>query len=247
VAERRPDVVLDIDMPRLGGFEVCRRLKRAPDTRLLPVLVLTGTGAADARLRAWELGADEFLTKPFRTLEVAARCRSLLRQKEMVDALDSVESVVLALARALEAKSPYTHGHSDRVTRYALALAGRLGLGGTEVEVLRRGAALHDIGKIRTPDAILDKPGLLTPGEYEAVKKHPAEGARIVEPLRSAQDVIPLIRWHHERLDGKGYPDGLTGGAIPLVVRFCRWRTYTTPLRASGRTARPCRTGGAGR
>ena len=106
VAERRPDlVVLDADMPEVGGFEVCRRLKTNPDTRLLPVLILTGSGAPDARLRAWELGADEFLTKPFQALEVAARCRSLLRQKELVDALDSAESVVFALVRAIEAKA----------------------------------------------------------------------------------------------------------------------------------------------
>jgi putative two-component system response regulator len=220
VAEDRPDlVVLDLDMPRVGGFEVCRRLKATPDTRLLPVLVLTGTGATAARLRVWELGADEFLTKPFQTLEVSARCRSLLRQKELVDALDSAESVVFALARAIEAKSSYTHGHSGRVTRYVHALGERLDLGPAEADVLRRGAILHDIGKISTPDAILDKPGPLTPGEYEVVKRHPAEGARIVESLRSARDVVPLIRWHHERMDGKGYPDGRVGGATPLLVR----------------------------
>jgi len=182
--------------------------------------VLTGTGAADARLRAWELGADEFLTKPFQTLEVAARCRSLLRQKELVDALDSAASVVFALARAIEAKSPFTHGHSGRVARLALALAARLGLGEADADVLRRGAALHDLGKISISDAILDKPGRLTPEEFEVVKRHPAEGARIVEPLRSTRDVIPLIRWHHERMDGAGYPDGLTGGDIPPLVRI---------------------------
>jgi putative two-component system response regulator len=239
VAEGRPDlVILDIDMPRVGGFEVCRRLKTAPETRLLPILVLTGTGAADARLRAWELGADEFLTKPFQAPEVAARCRSLLRQKELVDALDSAESVVFALARAIEAKSPYTHGHSGRVTRYALSLAERLGFGETEAAVLRRGAVLHDIGKISTPDAILDKPGRLTPEEFEVVKRHPAEGARIVEPLHSARDVLPLIRWHHERMDGKGYPDGLTGGAIPLPVRVLAVADVYDAL-ASDRPYRP--------
>lgn len=220
VAEHRPDlVILDVDMPRMDGFEVCRRLKGARATRLLPVLVLTGVGAADARSQLWELGADEFLTKPFRNLEVAARCRSLLRQKDLIDALDSAESVVFALARAIEAKSPYTHGHSGRVTRYALALAEQLDLREPESDVLRRGAILHDIGKISTPDAILDKPGPLTPEEYEVVKRHPVDGARIVESLRSARVVVPLIRWHHERMDGEGYPDGLTGGAIPLPVR----------------------------
>ena len=221
VAEARPDlVILDLDMPSMGGFEVCRRLKAAPDTRLLPILVLTGTGEADARLRAWELGADEFLSKPFQTVELMARCRSLLRHKELVDALDSAESVVFALARAIEAKSPYTHGHTVRVTRYALALAAQLGVEEADLENLRRGAILHDIGKISTPDAVLDKPGRLTPAEYEVVRRHPADGVRIVEPLRSARGVVPLIRWHHERLDGTGYPDALSGDAIPRLVRI---------------------------
>jgi putative two-component system response regulator len=162
----------------------------------------------------------------------------LLRQKELVDALDSAESVVFALARAIEAKSRYTHGHSGRVTRYALSLAERLGFGATEIEVLCRGAVLHDIGKISTPDIILDKPGRLTSEEFEVVKRHPAEGARIVEPLRSAQDVIPLIRWHHERMDGNGYPDGLMGDAIPLLVRVLSVADVYDAL-ASDRPYRP--------
>jgi putative two-component system response regulator len=152
-------------------------------------------------------------------LDVTARCRSLLRQKDLVEALDSAESVVFALARTLEAKSPYTHGHAGRVTEYALALAGRLGFDEAASDVLRRGAVLHDIGKIRTPDSILDKPGPLTAAEFDVIKRHPVDGARIVEPLRSAREVIPLIRWHHERLDGTGYPDGLVRGAIPPLVR----------------------------
>ena len=221
VATRRPDlIILDVDMPHVGGFEVCRRLKLAPETRLLPILILTGTGAANARLRAWELGADEFLTKPFQTLEVAARCRSLLRQKELVDGLDSAESVVFTLARAIEAKSQFTHGHSDRVTQYAITLAKQIGIGEADLDILRRGAALHDIGKISTPDAILDKPGSLSPEEFDVIKRHPADGARIVEPLRSARDILPLIRWHHERINGTGYPDGLVGNAIPHLVRI---------------------------
>jgi len=221
VATRRPDlIILDVDMPHVGGFEVCRRLKLAPETRLLPILILTGTGAANARLRAWELGADEFLTKPFQTLEVAARCRSLLRQKELVDGLDSAESVVFTLARVIEAKSQFTHGHSDRVTQYAITLAKQIGIGEADLDILRRGAALHDIGKISTPDAILDKPGSLSPEEFDVIKRHPADGARIVEPLRSARDILPLIRWHHERINGTGYPDGLVGNAIPHLVRI---------------------------
>ncbi len=239
VAARHPDlIILDVDMPQVGGFEVCRRLKLAPETRLLPILILTGTGAANARLRAWELGADEFLTKPFQTLEVAARCRSLLRQKELVDGLDSAESVVFTLARAIEAKSSFTHGHSDRVTQYAITLAKQIGISEADLDILRRGAALHDIGKISTPDAILDKPGSLTPEEFDVIKRHPADGARIVEPLRSARDILPLIRWHHERINGTGYPDGLAGDAISQLVRILSVADVYDAL-ASDRPYRP--------
>ncbi len=247
VAERRPDlVILDIDMPQLSGFEVCRRLKSDPRTRLIPILVLTGAAVHD-RVRAWELGADEFLTKPFESLEVAARCRSLLHQKDLVDALDSAASVVFALTGIIEAKSPYTHGHSGRVTQYAVLLAERIGIGEGDFDVLRRGAALHDIGKISTPDVILNKPGRLTAQEYETIKRHPADGAKIVEPLRSAWDVIPLIRWHHERMDGMGYPDGLMGGTIPLLVRVLSVADTYDALASERPTGRPCRTSAAGR
>jgi putative two-component system response regulator len=220
VAETPPDlIVLDLDMPGLDGFEVCRRVKADPATRLIPVVIVTGWEGFAAKLRAWELGADDFLSKPYQGVEVRARCRSLLRLKRLIDDLDSAEAVVFALARAVEAKSPYTRGHSDRVTEYALALADELGVSAADREVVRKGAVLHDLGKLNIPDAILDKPGKLTPEEYAVVKQHPLQGVHIVEPLRSIRDAVPLIRWHHERLDGRGYPDGLFGGAIPLLAR----------------------------
>ena len=216
-----PDLILlDLDMPRLGGYEVCRAFKSDPRTRLIPVVIITGRSEAEGRLRAWELGADDFLTKPFQVADVAARCKALLRVKDLVDELDSAQTVMFALARTVEAKSLYTQGHTDRVTAYAMALAARIGLPEGVRETLRRGASLHDIGKIAIPDAILDKPGKLTAEEFGIVKKHPDDGARIVEPLKSIRDTIPLIRWHHERLDGRGYPDELFGGAIPLSVRI---------------------------
>jgi putative two-component system response regulator len=220
VALRAPDLILlDVGLPTLSGDEVCRRLKRDPATRLIPVIIVTAQGEARAKLDAWEYGADDFLTKPFHLVEVTARCRSLVRLKRLVEERDSAEAVVYALARAVEAKSPYTHGHSERVMRYALRLARALGLGEEQREVLRKGALLHDIGKISVPDAILNKPGSLSDAEFELVKGHAAQGAHIVEPLHSVRDAVPLIRWHHERLDGRGYPDGLRGAEIPLLVR----------------------------
>jgi putative two-component system response regulator len=207
-------------MPRLNGFEVCRELKQQPATRLVPILMITGRSAYEARLQAWEKGADDFLSKPFQRVEVIARCRSLLRVKRLVDALDSAETVVFAFARAVEAKSVYTHGHSDRVKAYAHILAERLGIGEHERAVLHRGALLHDLGKMSIPDVVLDKPGPLSAEEYDLVKQHPLQGVRILESLRSVREALPLVRWHHERLDGRGYPDGLMGGSIPLLVRI---------------------------
>jgi putative two-component system response regulator len=238
-AEFQPDLVLlDLDLPQLGGYEVCRRLKQDPATRLLPVLILTGQSSSEARVRAWDLGADDFLTKPFQPVDVRARCRSLLRLKGLVDELDSAQAVVFAFARAVEAKSPYTQGHAARVTTYALALAELVGVSAPDREVLRKGAVLHDIGKIWVPDAILNKPGPLNAEEFELVKQHPLQGVRIVEPLRSIRDAIPLIRWHHERPDGRGYPDGLAGEAIPLLVRILSVADVYDAL-ASARPYRP--------
>jgi putative two-component system response regulator len=221
VTARPPDLILtDLDMPRLDGYELCRWIKSNPATRLIPVVVITGQHESSARLRAWELGADEFLTKPFHTVEVLARCRALLRLKQLLDELESAETVIFSLARALEAKSPYTWGHSERVTQHVLALARQLGLSDADQMILWKGAILHDIGKIGIPDAILNKPGRLTPEEFALIQSHPLAGVRIVESLRSLQDVIPLIRWHHERMDGGGYPDGLFAATIPLLARI---------------------------
>lgn len=221
VQEAPPDLVLlDLDLPHLNGFEVCRRLKSDPTTRFIPIVILTAESGSPAKLQAWELGADDFLAKPFDCVEVAARCRSLLRVKRLLDELDSAEAVLFALARAVEAKSPYTQGHAQRVATYSVALAEATGIATAECEWLRKGALLHDIGKISVPDALLEKAGPLTAAEYDLVKQHTIQGARIVEPLHSIRHTVPMIRWHHERLDGHGYPDGLHGDQIPLLVRL---------------------------
>ncbi len=168
-----PDLILlDLGLPRIDCFEVYRRLKTEPNHGALPILILTGSAVDAPRLQ----GADDFLHKPLRPAQVLARCHSLLRTKRLVEAHEPAESVVFALARAVEAKSPYTSGHSDRVTGYALAVAERIGLGVHEREVLWRGALLHDLGKMSIPDAVLDKVGPLTPPEYELVKQHPVQG-----------------------------------------------------------------------
>jgi putative two-component system response regulator len=220
VEQANPDLVLlDLRLPLLGGQEVCRRLKQNPDTRWIPVVVVTGQDDAQAKLSCWEIGADDFLIKPFQCAEIAVRCRSLLRVKRLIEEFDSAEAVVFAFARAVEAKSPYTHGHSERVQEYALLLAEKAQLAEPDQEMLRKGTLLHDIGKISLPDTILNKPGPLTPDEVHLVRQHTIQGMHIVEPLRSIRSVIPLIRWHHERFDGRGYPDGLAAQSIPAPVR----------------------------
>lgn len=209
--------ILDWMMPGLDGPGVCRRLRAAPP-RGEPtyIIILTSRdGKADV-VAALDAGADDFVSKPFDRDELHAR----LRVGRRIVGLQTGETVVFSFARAVDGKSPYTKGHSDRVTRYALLLADRLGLPAADRAVLRRGATLHDLGKIGVPDAILEKPGPLTPAEYAVVRQHPVRGAAMVEPLESVRDTIPIIRWHHERMDGRGYPDGLAGDAIPLLARI---------------------------
>jgi putative two-component system response regulator len=221
VAEGHPDLILvDLDLARLDGEEVCRQIKSHPSTCYIPIILVTARSGAEARQWAGELGADDFLTKPFQGAEVTARCRSLLRVKNLVDEIDRAEEVVFTIARAVEAKSPFTHGHAQRVAAYALRLATQVGVAGADLEILHKGALLHDVGKISVPDAILHKAELLTSAEYHVIKQHPLQGTRLVEPLRSVRDTLPLIRWHHERLDGTGYPDGLIGHNIPLLARI---------------------------
>ncbi len=220
VAGSDPDLVLlDVAMPGISGLDVLRRLKADPATRLLPVILITGLDAREDRIRGIEAGADDFIPKPFDQAELLARVRSLVRMKQYTDELDRAESVLLALARAVEERDPYTGGHCDRMAAMSRELGERLDLSSRQIRDLERAASLHDIGKITVPDAVLQKTGPLTPDERQAMDAHPEVGERICGDLRSLQDVLPIIRHHHERLDGSGYPDGLQGDEIPYTAR----------------------------
>ena len=208
--------ILDWMMPKMDGLEVCRKVRALHNPEPTYVIILTAKEGKENIVTALEGGADDYLTKPFDRGELRARLQVGLR----IVGLQTSQAVVFAFARAVEAKSPYTQGHAERVTAHALAIAARVGLGAREKETLRQGGLLHDVGKICVPDAILDKPGSLTPEEVTIIRRHPAQGASIVEPLHSMAEIIPLIRWHHERRDGRGYPDGLGGREIPLLVRM---------------------------
>jgi putative two-component system response regulator len=208
--------IIDWLMPKLDGLEVCRRIRALQQPEPPYLMVLTSTTGKKGIIAALDAGADDYVTKPFDRDELQARIRVGLR----LVGLQMSQTVVYAFAQAVEAKSPFTQGHSRRVMNYAVALAQRLNLSTDQRETVRKGALVHDIGKICVPDAILNKPGSLTDEEYAIMKTHPMQGVKMVESLDSLKDVIPLIRSHHERLDGSGYPDGLRGEEIPLLVRL---------------------------
>ncbi len=222
VLERhRPDLLLvDVMMPEMNGFDLCRTVKGRAATRLVPVVLVTSLHASEDRIRGIEAGADDFISKPVHPAELKARARALIRLKRHTDQLEHAEAVLYSLAQSVEAKDPTLKGHSERLARYALALGRVLGLGANDLEALRRGAILHDIGKIGIPDAILGKRDTLTAGEWAVIREHPVIGERICASLQSLRAVLPVIRHHHERWDGRGYPDGLAGRAIPLLARI---------------------------
>jgi putative two-component system response regulator len=221
IAENPPDLVLlDVQMPDMDGFEVCRRIKAGPKGRLLPVVMITALSSTNDRVRALEAGADDFMSKPVERVEVVARVRSALRLKSVYDTLDSAEQVIFALATAVEAKDLYTGGHTHRVAESARYIGTQMGLAEPALDALYRGGIIHDIGKIGVPDAILLKPGPLDADELVLMQAHAVIGESIVRPLRSATNLLPIIRNHHEHFEGGGYPDGLAGERIPRLARI---------------------------
>jgi putative two-component system response regulator len=213
-------VLMDVVMPKLSGYHVCERIKHNKSTRLTPVMLVTALQESDDKIQGINAGADDFLTKPVNPLELQARVRSLVRLKRYTDDLDTAESVIVSLALVIEARDAYTDGHCQRLARYATNLGTALGLSEEQVAALHRGGYLHDIGKIGVPDAILLKTGRLTDAEYQQIKEHTVIGDRLCGELRSLRHVRPIIRHHHERLDGSGYPDGLKGDDIPLLAQI---------------------------
>jgi len=212
--------LLDVMMPGRTGFAVCHEAKSNRATRLIPVVLVTGLNRSVDRIKGIESGADDFLSKPVDRGELMARVRSLLRLKHFTDELESAETVLCSLAISIEAKDPYTVGHCDRLSVFAEALGRRVGLSQEFQIALRRGGIVHDLGKVAVPEHILRKPGPLTPEERRIMEEHPVVGERICAPLKSFRNVLPIIRHHHEKLDGSGYPDGLKGKAIPLTARI---------------------------
>jgi putative two-component system response regulator len=220
VRRERPDLVLlDVVMPGLSGVDVCRELKRSPETCLVPVILISGAQERSTIVAGLEAGADDFLIKPIDAEELYARVRSLMRLKRVTDDLESAESLFLTLGRVIEARDPYTEGHCERLADYATALGRRLELEAADIDALYRGAFLHDIGKIGVPDRVMLKKGRLTAKEYELMKQHPIVGDQLCATVRSLERVRPIVRHHHERIDGRGYPDRLAGERVPLLAQ----------------------------
>ncbi len=213
-------VIVDLMLPEMSGPELCRWMKADRRTQLIPVLMLTNVQGVENEIAGISSGADEFLIKPLHPAVVRTRIRAMLRNKALVDSLEEAETILFALAQTVEQRDVYTVQHCQRLAVASVMLGEALGLSPADLTALHRGGYLHDIGKISIPDAILFKQGLLSEQEWEVMRSHPIRGEEICRPMKSLWPVLPIIRNHHERWDGTGYPDGLAGEDIPLLARI---------------------------
>lgn len=212
-------VLLDKSMPGMDGDEVCRRIRSELKLELLPVIMVTGNNSSDDLSSGLRAGASDFIGKPYLPQELIARLDCAINRKRLTDQLDSAESMLFALARMVEGKDTNTGNHCSRLAHISVVLGQALGLGSEYLMALRRDGVLHDIGKLGIPDSILLKPGKLNEEEWLVMRQHPEIGSRLVKDLKSMQLTLPIIRYHHERWNGTGYPDGLAGENIPLLAR----------------------------
>lgn len=203
-----------------SGLEFCRKIKSSRRTHLIPILIVTSVQGIENEVAGLESGADEFLVKPLQPAVLRTRIRTMLRNKRVVDSLEEAETILFALAQTIEQRDKETGNHCQRLAALSVALGSALGLPEEDLLALHRGGYLHDIGKIAVPDAILFKQGELTQEEWVIMRSHTWKGEEICRPMRSLRPVLPIIRNHHERWDGSGYPDGLKGEDIPLLARI---------------------------
>ena len=212
-------LLLDKGLPDYNGDEICRLVRKEYDNQLLPIIMVTGMGDSENLRNSLETGANDFIKKPFNAVELLSRAKAALERKQLVDQLDNAESVLFTLAKMVEARDPTTGEHCNRLVDTSLLIGRAVGLKEEELVALKKGAILHDIGKIAIPDEILLKPARLTESEWKVMKTHSEIGANLCAQLNSIRDAVPIIRHHHERWDGSGYPDGLRGDEIPLLAR----------------------------
>jgi putative nucleotidyltransferase with HDIG domain len=238
--EKNPDLVLcDVMMPGMDGHAFARAVKGDEALKHIPIVLVTARTGAEMIQEGLQAGADDYISKPFDSTELKARIRSQLRLRQMesemalmnknlrVRTSDLVEqqrslflSTVKSLASAIDAKDEYTRHHSTRVTEYSLKIAAKMGFSEKELGDLELAALLHDVGKIAVPESILNKPGKLTDEEFKLIKEHPVRGEAILSPVVELKEIARVVRAHHERYDGTGYPDRLKGQEIPLGARI---------------------------
>ena len=239
-ASNPPDLVLlDIRMPGMDGYEVCRRLKAEPATRDVPVMFVSAVSETDEKVRGFEMGAVDFVTKPYQRDELMARVRTHLELHRLRNHLEdlvaertaelkqsekqlrtSLLDSITALAAMVEMRDPYTAGHQRRVAQLAVAIAQELRLPQEQVEGVHLAGVVHDVGKIRIPAEILSKPGRLTALEFSLIQEHSQNGYEILKSIAFPWPIAQIVQQHHERLDGSGYPQGLKGHQILLEARI---------------------------
>lgn len=212
--------ILDIAMPNLSGLEVCRAIKNNEQTRFIPVIILTSSDSKDDKNQAISVGANDYINKPYDKTELRLKVESLLKLKDAIDELENTGNIILALAKAVEAKDKYTEGHGERVSLISSKIARRIKLPEEQIKDIITAGMLHDIGKIGIPDTILNKPEKITDREFDLIKQHPIIGEEICSPIKSFSNIKNIIRHHHEKLNGTGYPDGLSGDAINIETRI---------------------------
>jgi putative two-component system response regulator len=217
--QMQPDIVLVYDnLPDVGSFELCRQIKNDPLNQLTPVVLLKSSIDQWDVQRGRDAGAMDTWAAPTSLWDALGRIETLLRLKNYME--EQAKSVVFSLAGSVDSKQHMRNGHSERLMAYAELLGERLGLGEEHLQELRIASWLHDIGKIAVPENILLKAGPLDPEETRIMREHPVIGEKMCAPLKSLRRVLPVIRHHHEKMDGSGYPDGLRGEAVPLKARI---------------------------
>ncbi len=219
-----PDIIIsDIVMPEMNGYQLLETVRSRPQLNTIPFLFLTGRAQKSEVLIGKGLGVDDYITKPWGPEELLTAIRVKLKRTKDIAFTQlqrAYKDSLTVLANAIEARDAYTRGHVERVSSYSVMIAREMEMDDDEVDAVELGAILHDIGKIAVHESILTKPGELTPEEMSEMRKHPEIGVFMIKDIPYLVPATPIIKYHHERYDGKGYPEGLAGEDIPLHARI---------------------------